>query len=472
MHRKTKIVATVGPSISSHEAIEKLITLGVNVFRLNMSHGDHDFHSTNIRLIREAEARLGLPVAIMIDLSGPKIRVGRIKNDRMVIKEGQSVTINIDDIEGHEGLIPITYRFLPEDVEPGDRILLADGAIELVVEKVEGKLIHCRSKNSGVLSSHKGLNVPTKPLGIPSLTDKDKIDVKFAVEHDVDWLALSFVRKREDVLDLRRLLDGFHSDIKIVAKIEKAEAVRNIDSILEVTDGVMVARGDLGVEIELERVPIVQKMVIRKALVLGKPSIVATQMLLSMVDNPRPTRAEVNDVANAVFEHADAVMLSEETAVGKYPYETVRTMDRILRCAESEYYKMMRNLAISRPENSTLADAISHAACIMAADLNASCIVTPTHSGFTARMVSRFRPAQPIVSLSPDMKVVRQLCLVHNVYPMKVEQAESTDEMFSMASELLAESGFVRPGDTVIITAGVPINMPGTTNLIKVQKIS
>ena len=472
MLRKTKIVATVGPAIREPDKMRELIELGVNVFRLNMSHGDHRTHEENIKMIREAEAQLGIPVAIMVDLSGPKIRVGRIKNDSMPIEEGQTVILTIEDIEGHDNIIPISYKFLPEDVEPGDRILLADGAIELVVEKVEGKLIYCRSVNGGELKSHKGVNVPTKPLSIPSLTDKDKLDVKFAVEHDVDWVALSFVRRSDDIRELKSLLNAFHSNIKVIAKIEKAEAVRNIDKILAETDGVMIARGDLGVEIELEKVPIVQKMVIRKALHLGKPSIVATQMLLSMVNNPRPTRAEVTDVANAVFEHADAVMLSEETAVGKYPTEVIKTMDRILRCAEEEYYKSNIHLAISRPDNATTADAISHAACIMAGDLEASCIVTPTHSGFTARMVSRFRPRQPIVSLSPTDTVVRQLCLVHNVYPMKMESATSTDEMFSMASELLAESGMVKPGDTVIITAGVPINMPGTTNLIKVQKVS
>ncbi len=471
MLRKTKIVATVGPSIRTPEMIKKLIELGVNVFRLNMSHGDHATHEENIKLIREAEAELKRPVGIMVDLSGPKIRVGRIAGDGMQIAQGQKVTLTVEDVEGEDGLIPVNYKFLPEDVEPGDRILLADGAIELQVEEVRGKLIICRALNGGAISSHKGINVPGKPLSVPSLTEKDRLDVKFAVEHDVDWLALSFVRRADDVLALKKLLDAFNSDIKVVSKIEKSEAVKNIDSILEVTDGVMVARGDLGVEIELERVPIVQKMVLRKALRLGKPSIVATQMLLSMVSNPRPTRAEVNDVANAVFEHADAVMLSEETAVGKYPLEVVKTMDRILRCAELEYSKSHNGLAIERPVNATTADAISHAACIMAADLGASCIVTPTHSGFTARMVSRFRPSQVIVSLSPRRKVVRQLCLTHNVLPMEICEVDSTDTMFRRVSELLAESGIVKPGDTVIITAGVPLNMPGTTNLIKVHRV-
>ncbi len=471
MLRKTKIVATVGPSIRTPDRIRELIRLGVNVFRLNMSHGDHKTHDENVKMIREAEAELKMPVAIMIDLSGPKIRVGEIADDRMEIHEGDIVTLTVENVVGKDGVIPISYKFLPEDVEPGDRILLADGSIELVVEKVEGKLIRCRARNSGVISSHKGVNVPSKPLSIPSLTEKDKLDVRFAVEHDVDWLALSFVRKPEDVRELKGLLEAFNSDIRVISKIEKAEAVRNIDAILRETDGVMVARGDLGVEIDLERVPIVQKMVLRKALKLGKPSIVATQMLLSMVESPRPTRAEVNDVANAVFEHADAVMLSEETAVGKYPMEVIKTMDRILRCAESEYYRAHNGLAIERPTNATVADAISHAACIMAADLKASCIVTPTHSGFTARMVSRFRPFQPIVALSPKKKVVRQLCLTHNVFPEEICEMESTDRMFSRASEILAECGYVKPGDTVIITAGVPLNMPGTTNLLKVHRV-
>ncbi len=466
--QKTKIICTIGPASESPEVLEQMVRAGMDVARLNFSHGSYEEHERKIRRIREISERLGKPVAILQDLSGPKIRVGKVREGGLDLKRGERITLTSRKEGTGERVISINYPSLPQEVKPGDKILLADGTIELEVLYSNGIEIQCQVQVGGVLTSHKGVNVPTGTLKISTFTEKDQEDLRFGIQHGVDLVSLSYVKDPSDIERVKDFLKRESVEIPVIAKIERKEALENLDRILEASDGVMVARGDLGVETPLEKVPNVQKRIIKKANVLGKPVITATQMLRSMVEHIQPTRAEVTDVVNAIYDGTDAVMLSEETASGKFPVETVEMMAKIARAAEEEF---PHELFLRREIEGriSLAQAITQAASVLARDAEAKVIVTPTESGSTARWVSRLRPLQPILALSRHSSTVRRLTLCWGVYPMLVSDWKDTDDMLERAKEIPKELGWVSPGDKIVIIAGVPISIPGTTNLIKVE---
>jgi pyruvate kinase len=469
--RKAKIVCTIGPASESVETLKKLIHAGMNVARLNFSHGSHEEHAARIANIRQAARETGKQVAILLDTKGPEIRTGTLAVDAVELQEGQTIVLTTEDVPGTAERISITYADLPRDVKKGDTILIDDGLIGLTVEAVEGHEIICRIKNGGTLKSKKGVNVPGVKINLPGITEKDAQDIEFGIRQGVDFIAASFVRKAADILEIREILERHGVHIDIIAKIENEEGVDNVDEILAVSDGLMVARGDLGVEIPAEEVPLVQKKLIKKCNELGKPVITATQMLDSMQRNPRPTRAEASDVANAIFDGTDAIMLSGETAAGKYPVESVETMNRIALRAEQElnYREILYNQAVQK--QMTITDAISQAVANAALDLDAAAIITATESGHTARMVSKYRPKAPIVAVTPHAEVVRRLALVNGVYPVLGPMANTTDEMLELSVQQSLEAGYVRHGDLVVITAGVPVREVGTTNLMKIHVI-
>ncbi|MDP5274412.1 pyruvate kinase [Chengkuizengella axinellae] len=470
--RKTKIVCTIGPASESLEKTKELIVAGLNVGRLNFSHGDFEEHGNRIKNIRKACEDLNKTVAILLDTKGPEIRTGKLKEDKVQVVANEFITLTTEEILGDQHRVSITYDKLPSEVHVGSTILIDDGLIGLKVAEVEGTEIKCQIVNGGLLGSRKGVNVPGVKISLPGITEKDTNDIIFGIEQGVDFIAASFVRKASDVLEIRDLLQRYDAQqIQIISKIENQEGVDNLDEILEVSDGLMVARGDLGVEIPAEEVPLVQKRMIEKCNQAGKPVITATQMLDSMQRNPRPTRAEASDVANAIFDGTDAIMLSGETAQGKYPLESVQTMARIAEKAESalEYEEFF--LKQSSLQQVSITESISQSVANSALDLNAKAIFTSTQSGYTARMVSKYRPKAPIIAVTPDEQVMRRLSLVWGVNPVKGEQAESTDEMFEMAVNSGLRAGYVQFGDLVVITAGVPIGRSGTTNLIKIHHI-
>ncbi|WP_027094000.1 pyruvate kinase [Cohnella thermotolerans] len=470
--RKTKIVCTIGPASESLENTKKLIQAGMNVARLNFSHGDYEEHGNRIKTIRQASKELGKTVAILLDTKGPEIRLGKLKEEPIELVQGETITLTTEEILGDINRIPVTYKELPNDVRVGSTILIDDGLIGLTVLEIQGTEIKCRIVNSGQIKSKKGVNVPGVAISMPGITEKDASDIRFGIEQNVDFIAASFVRRASDVLEIRELLERHGgSHIQIISKIENQQGVDNLDEILEVSDGLMVARGDLGVEIPAEEVPLVQKRMIEKCNRAGKPVITATQMLDSMQRNPRPTRAEASDVANAIFDGTDAIMLSGETAAGKYPMESVQTMAAIAVRAESalRYREIFQKQA--QAQQTSVTEAISQAVANSALDLDAKAIVTSTESGYTARMVSKYRPKSPIIAVTPREHVLRQLQLVWGAVPVQGTLAGSTDEMFNIAVEGALSTGFVRMGDTVIITAGVPVGRSGTTNLIKIHHI-
>ncbi|SEO22889.1 pyruvate kinase [Paenibacillus sp. OV219] len=470
--RKTKIVCTIGPSSESLENTKKLINAGMNVARLNFSHGDFEEHGNRIKNIRQACKELGKTVAILLDTKGPEIRLGKLKEEPIELVQGDTITLTTEEILGDRNRIPVTYSNLPADVEEGSTILIDDGLIGLTVEEVAGTEIKCRIVNSGPIKSKKGVNVPGVHISLPGITEKDANDIIFGIEQGVDFIAASFVRKATDVLEIRELLEKHGANhIQIISKIENQQGVDNLDEILEVSDGLMVARGDLGVEIPAEEVPLVQKKMIQKCNVAGKPVITATQMLDSMQRNPRPTRAEASDVANAVFDGTDAIMLSGETAAGKYPVESVQTMSRIAVRAEEtlDYREIFTRQA--NAQQTTVTEAISQAVANSALDLTAKAIITSTESGYTARMISKYRPKSPIIAVTPVEQVMRRLALIWGITPVLGTPAETTDEMFDIAVQGGISSGMVKLGDTVIITAGVPVGRSGSTNLIKIHTI-
>ncbi|RIX46327.1 pyruvate kinase [Paenibacillus nanensis] len=470
--RKTKIVCTIGPSSESLENTKKLIQAGMNVARLNFSHGDFEEHGNRIKNIGLANKELGTSVAILLDTKGPEIRLGKLKEEPIELVQGDAITLTTEEILGDRTRIPVTYSNLPNDLSVGSTVLIDDGLIGLTVEAIEGTEIHCRIVNSGPIKSKKGVNVPGVKISLPGITEKDANDIIFGIEQGIDFIAASFVRKASDVLEIRELLEKHNaSHIQIISKIENQEGVDNLDEILEVSDGLMVARGDLGVEIPAEEVPLVQKMMIKKCNRAGKPVITATQMLDSMQRNPRPTRAEASDVANAIFDGTDAIMLSGETAAGKYPVEAVQTMSRIAERAENalEYREIFTKQANAQQVSVT--EAISQAVANSALDLNAKAIITSTQSGFTARMVSKYRPKAPIIAVTPDEKVMKRLALGWGVIPVKGEDANTTDAMFDNAVQGAMNTGLLSLGDTVVITAGVPVGRAGTTNLMKIHHI-
>ena len=470
--RKTKIVCTIGPASESLENTKKLIQAGMNVARLNFSHGDFEEHGNRIKNIRQACRELGKTVAILLDTKGPEIRLGNLAEEPIELVAGEFVTLTTENILGDRHRIPVTYSDLPRDVKAGDTILLDDGLIGLKVVEIQGTEIKCEIQNSGPIKSKKGVNVPGVAISLPGITEKDANDILFGIEQGIDFIAASFVRRASDVLEIRELLERHNaSHIQIIAKIENRQGVDNLDEILEVADGLMVARGDLGVEIPVEEVPLVQKMMIEKCNRAGKPVITATQMLDSMQRNPRPTRAEASDVANAIFDGTDAIMLSGETAAGKYPVESVMTMARIAERAEAalEYREIFLRQASA--QQTTVTEAISQAVANSALDLEADAIITSTESGYTARMVSKYRPKAPIIAVTPVEHVMRSLQLVWGVIPVLGKPAKTTDEMFDIAVNGAVESGLVKLGDTVVITAGVPVGRSGSTNLIKIHTV-
>jgi pyruvate kinase len=443
----------------------------MDVVRLNFSHGSQEEHGQVIQEVRKRAAEQGKNVAILQDLAGPKIRIGKLKDDAVTLKPGEFVTLTTREVLGTEKEISITYAGLPRQVKPHDPLLLADGTLELSVVEAAPPDIRCRVILGGVLTSHKGLNLPTRTLGVHALTAKDKGDLLFGIGMGVDLVALSFVRRADDVNLVKEIIRESQATLPIIAKIEKHEALEHIDEILNTVDGIMIARGDLGVETPLEKIPIVQKMLIRKANQLGKPVITATQMLRSMVDSPRPTRAEATDIANAIFDGTDALMLSEETAVGRYPVESLKMMVKIAEVTEEEFpYEHFHQKTSSFHEY--VADAISFGACSLARNVNAKAIITPTESGETARLVSRHKPPHPIIALSPNQSTVRRLALSWGVLPVLVSKFKDTDDMLSKAVRAAKETGRVTPGDRVVLTAGLPIGIPGNTNMTKVVTIS
>lgn len=464
----TKIVCTIGPASESPEIIRAMIKGGMNVARLNFSHGNHREHKKKIQVIRSVSDELSHPVAILQDLAGPKIRVGILPEPGVRLEAGQTFTLTNQDVEGARDRVSVSYSSLPEEVEPGDRILLSDGSIELVVQGKSQFEVYCEVVTGGLLTSHKGLNLPTGTIRAPSFTETDREDLLFGLENGVDFVALSFVSTAEDILRVKEVIRQRKGNIPVIAKIERHEALDYIDSIIEETDGIMVARGDLGVEIPLEDVPVIQKMLIHKANAAGKPVITATQMLRSMENSPRPTRAEAADVANAVLDGTDAVMLSEETATGDYPVQAVQFMARIIKSAEKNFSHERYLQLLPKKE---VPDSVAYAACVLANHLDASAIVAPTRSGKTAMHISRFRPQQPIIALSPSGNVVRRLTLFWGCLPYLVPEPTDTDDMIESSAQLVLKTGYVSKKDLVVMTAGHPVGVAGSTNMVRVKRL-
>lgn len=469
--KRTKIVCTLGPASETEEVLSKMVEGGMNVARFNFSHGSHEEHKAKMNLVKEVSREKAIPVALLLDTKGPEIRIKQFATGQADLKEGQEFILTTRDIQGNEKEVAVTYGNFPEELKPGDIVLIDDGLIQIRVKKIEGPDVIGRVENGGTLKNNKSINLPNVNINLPAITQKDREDIEFGIRENIDYIAASFVRKAEDVLEIRRVLEENNAQhIHIISKIENREGVNNIDEIIEVSDGIMIARGDLGVEIPPEEVPLVQKIIIKKCNEVGKPVITATQMLDSMIRNPRPTRAEVTDVANAIFDGTDAIMLSGETAAGKYPAEAVQTMGKIaVKIEDSLGYKKMLKEFSTREV--TVTNAISHATCTTAQELGATAIITATSSGYTARMVSKYRPEAPIIAFTPDERIVRKLLLVWGVYPMLIDSFTNTDELFEYSTRKAVEEKLVENGDLVVITAGVPVGIAGTTNLLKVETI-
>lgn len=469
--RKTKIVATLGPSSNDVEQLKALIEAGIGAARLNFSHGDHEEHGARINNFKQAREELGKPVPIVLDTKGPEIRIKTFATKKVSLVAGQEFTLTTDDIEGDNTKVAVTYMDLPNDVKIGSTVLIDDGLVGLTVVDIKGSDVICTVNNSAELGSRKGVNLPDIHINLPALTEKDIDDIKFGVEMGIDYIAASFIRSAKDVLEIKRVLEECGgSDVHIISKIENRDGVDNIDEILEVTDGIMVARGDLGVEIPTEDVPIVQKQIIKKCNQAGKPVITATQMLDSMQRNPRPTRAEAGDVANAIFDGTDAVMLSGETAAGDYPVEAVKTMASI--CSRTEDALVGQDaFTLKAYDNDDLTEAIGQSVGHTARNLGIKTIVAATSSGHTANMIAKYRPQAHILAATFDEKSARTLALTWGVEPYVIEKPGSTDEMLDSATALSQEKGYAKEGDLIIITAGVPVGESGTTNIMKIQLI-
>ncbi|QAT43922.1 pyruvate kinase [Aminipila luticellarii] len=468
--RKTKIICTLGPSTMDDEILRQLMLEGMNAARLNFSHGDHKQHAETLHRIRQMRDELGLPIAAILDTKGPEIRICKFEQDKIILERGQKFTLTTRDMIGNQDMVSITYQDLPKDIHAGMKILIDDGLIELQVLEVGETDIVCEVENGGPVSNNKGVNVPNSNLSMPFISPRDYDDILFGIEQNVDYIAASFVRTAEDVLAIRKILKEQNCNtIQIIAKIENMQGVENIDKIIEVSDGVMVARGDMGVEIPLEDVPVLQKIIIKKCISAGKIVITATQMLDSMMKNPRPTRAEATDVANAIYDGTSAIMLSGETAAGAYPVESLQTMVRIAERAEEDInYKsrFAQNRDIIKPDVTT---AISHATCTTSMDLNAAAIITVTASGRTAHMISRYRPDCPVIGCTSNACVWRQLNLAWGVTPLIIPEYQNTRDLFNSAVAAASKAGYVKTGEIVVLTAGVPIGITGTTNILKVQ---
>ena len=470
--RKTKIICTMGPATETMEVLEQLVMEGMNVARLNFSHGNYEIQLNRIKMIREAREKCNKPVAILLDTKGPEIRIGDFGTGKVKLVAGQSFTLTGRELLGDETIVSIKYPDLYKDVKKGTQILIDDGLVELIVESVEGMDIRCIVKNDGAISNYKGVNVPGVHVQMPYMSEKDREDILFGIQHDVDFIAASFVRCADDVREIRTLLnENGGEQINIIAKIENQEGVDNIDEIIAEADGIMIARGDMGVELPGEEVPIVQKMIIKKVYKEGKQVITATQMLDSMMNNPRPTRAETADVANAIYDGTSAIMLSGETAAGKFPVEALKTMVKIAEKTEGDIDYKKRFKQYESVANPVVTNAISRATCTTAHDLNASAIVTVTKSGRSARMISKYRPDSDIIGCTIEEKVSRQLCLSWGVIPVLIEEKSDLFELFSHAIEVATKQQLLHKGDIAVITSGVPIGISGTTNMIKVQTV-
>ncbi len=470
--RKTKIICTLGPATKEDSVLRQLMLEGMNVARFNFSHGDYEQHKTNLERVERIRTELNLPVATLLDTKGPEIRIKDFANGRIELRKGQTFTLTTRELMGDEKIVSITYKGLLDDVSVGSRILIDDGLIELKVMSMNETDIICTVINGGPVSNHKGVNVPNANLSMPYMSEKDREDIIFGIENGFDFIAASFVRSADDVLQIRKLLNEYNcKTMKVISKIENAQGVDNIDEIIRVSDGIMVARGDMGVEIPLEDVPVIQKMIIHKVYNAEKVVITATQMLDSMMKNPRPTRAESTDVANAIYDGTSAIMLSGETAAGAYPIEALRTMVRIAERTEQDIDYRRQFYERSSLVNPDVTNAISHATCTTALDLNATSIITVTLTGSTARMISKYRPSCPIIGCSTNPQVCRQMNLSWGVFPLLIQEEYNTEDLFEHAVEAAEAAGQVKAGEMVVITAGVPIGVAGTTNMIKVHVV-
>ena len=469
--RKTKIICTLGPSTDKEGVLRDLIANGMNVARFNFSHGSHEEHLGRLEKLKALREELGKPVAALLDTKGPEIRLKDFKNGVENLVAGQTFTLTTRDVEGTNEICSITYKDLPMDVEPNGTIMLDDGLIKLQIQTVNDTDIVCTVLNSGKIKNKKGVNVPGVHLSMPYMSQRDKDDIIFGIQQGYDFIAASFVRTAQDVYEIRNLLNQYDSNIRIIAKIENREGVNNIDSILAAADAVMVARGDLGVEIDFTELPGIQKTIIERSFSFGKPIVTATQMLDSMMVNPRPTRAEISDVANAIYDGTSAIMLSGETAAGAYPVEALKTMSAIAERTEQEGFHLRGRTMDSNPGKISVSDATAHAACLTARDVNAAAIVTVSESGTTARLLSKYRPQQPIIACVMREQVKRQLSLSWGITPLMMSLAHSTDELIEMSTALAKENGYLHNGELAVVTAGVPVGVSGTTNMIKIHMV-
>ena len=469
--RKTKIICTIGPASESEEKLKELMLAGMDVARFNFSHGTHEEHKKKFARVIKVSGELNLPVATLLDTKGPEIRLRDFEGGKAELKAGQKFVLTTEEILGNAERASITYKNLKNDVKTGMSILIDDGLIEMIVEEIREEEIVCAVVNGGMVSNHKGVNVPNAILSMPYVNDTDRADIIFGCEMGYDFIAASFTRCKDDILEIRKILEEHNSTMKVIAKIENMQGIQNLEEILSVSDGIMVARGDMGVEIPLEEVPVLQKKMIKMAEAQGKHVITATQMLESMIKNPRPTRAEATDIANAIYDGTTAIMLSGESAAGKYPVEAVKTMVRIAERSEKDIdytSRMKRRENVNSPDVTT---AISYATCATAAHLNAAAIITVTMSGFTAGMISRYKPSCPIIACAVNPRVCRQLNLTWGVTPVLIKKEDNADDLFEQASRAVEKAGYVKRGDVAVLTAGVPLGISGTTNMIRVIEV-
>lgn len=469
--RKTKIVCTIGPASESEERLRELVAAGMNVARFNFSHGSYEEHRRKFERVLKVGKDMGIPVATLMDTKGPEIRLGNFAEGKVELQSGQIFVLTTDEIEGTSERATITYKNLKNDISVGSKVLIDDGLIEMQVQEITDTDIICKVINGGFVSNHKGVNVPGAVLSMPYISEVDKKDIQFGMEMGYDFIAISFVRTKEDVLEVRKMLDAKESKMKIISKIESTQGIDNLDDILEVSDGIMVARGDMGVEVPMEEVPIIQKQMIKKAVCLGKHVITATQMLESMIKNPRPTRAETTDIANAIYDGTTAIMLSGETAAGAYPVEAVKTMARIAERTESDIDYISRLRRRTDDINGDITTAISHATCTSAMELKAAAIITVTMSGFTAGMISRYKPNCQIIGCCVRPKVYRQLSLMWGVTPLLIQEQEYTSDLFKEAVDAAKKAGLIKEGDVVVLTAGLPLGISGKTNLMRIVEV-
>ena len=469
--RKTKIICTIGPASDSEEMLRELMLAGMNVARFNFSHDSHEQQKEKLDKLIKVREELGLSVATLLDTKGPEIRLRDFVDKKVELVTGQQFTLTTDDVPGTNERASITYKNLTNDISVGTTILIDDGLIEMTVEEITGPDIVCRVNNGGFVSNRKGVNVPGAILSMPYISDTDRADIIFGAQMGFEFIAASFARTKEDILEVRKILDEYQSDAKVIAKIENMQGIQNLEEILSVSDGIMVARGDMGVEIPMEEVPVLQKKMIKMANSQGKHVITATQMLESMIKNPRPTRAEATDIANAIYDGTTAIMLSGETAAGQYPVEAVKTMARIASAAEKDIDYRSRMVRLSAYDKRNVTTAIAYATCSTAMDLDAAAIITVTLSGFTAESISRYKPACPIIGCTMDDQVSRQLNLLWGVTPLHLKKEETTEELFDDAVKRAEQEGYVKKGDIVVITAGVPLGIAGKTNMIRVYEV-